>query len=131
MDAKQGRIILAAALAAALVSTPVTAAPLQCTFDHKLECGRGGCEPVDVVGIWSRIDQQRGSYARCSWRGCDVFVAGFTQSGAFTVIDVPGINVMAKLSAADWNLVEVGDPRHGRRDQLRVVPPGVVCAELG
>ncbi len=107
MDAKQGRMILAVALAAALVSRPITAAPLQCTFDRKLECGRRGCEPVDVVGIWSRIDQERGSYARCSWRGCDVFVAGFTQSGAFTVIDVPGISVIAKLSAAEWNLVEV------------------------
>jgi hypothetical protein len=66
MNAKQGRIILAVVLAAALVSRPVTAAPLRCTFDHKLECDRRGCEPVDLAGIWNRIDQERGSYARCN-----------------------------------------------------------------
>jgi hypothetical protein len=106
MNAKHGRI-LAVAIAVALVSRPVTAAPLQCTFDHKLECDHRGCEPVAVAGIWNRIDQERGSYTRCSRRGCDVYVAGFRQSGAFTVIDLPGINVMAKLSAAEGNLVEV------------------------
>jgi hypothetical protein len=108
MNAKQGRMILAVALAAALVSPPVTAAPLQCTFDHRLECDRRGCEPASVVGVWDQIDQVRGSYARCSSRGCDVYVAGFMQSGAFTVISLPGINVMAKLSVAARDLVEVG-----------------------
>jgi hypothetical protein len=109
MNAKQGRIMLAVALAAALVSPPVAAAaPLQCTFDHRLECDRRGCEPGSVVGVWDQIDQVRGSYARCSSRGCDVYVAGFMQSGAFTVINLPGINVMAKLSAAELDLVEVG-----------------------
>jgi hypothetical protein len=108
MNAKQGRIILAVVLAPALVSRPVTAAPLRCTFDHKLECDRRACEPVDSGGIWNRIDQERGSYARCNWRGCDTYVAAFRPSGVFTVIELPGINVMAKLSAAEGNLVEVG-----------------------
>jgi hypothetical protein len=109
MNAKQGRIMLAVALAAALVSRPVTATPLRCTFDHKLECDRRGCEPyVDTGGIWNQIDPERESYARCNWRGCDIYVAGFRPSGAFTVIDLPEINAMAKLSTTEQNLVEVG-----------------------
>jgi hypothetical protein len=108
MNAKQACIILVAALAAALVPPPVAAAPLQCTFDHRLECDRRGCEPASVVGIWDQIDQVRGSYARCSWRGCDAYAAGFMRSGAFTVISLPGINVMAKLSVPERDLVEVG-----------------------
>ena len=86
------------ALAAALLSGgPAFAAPVRCSIDTKFYCTPTQCLPVAAT-VWNIVDPAEGTYARCDQLGCDSYTAIFTQSGAVTVIDIPGRGVLGKLS---------------------------------
>ena len=91
-----------------LALTPCEAmAVTTCTIAEKLACGRAsGCKriPVSVV---IRLDVQNQTYSRCDAKGCDDYPSQFAPSGIFTVIDVPGRGMVAKMLGDGSEFVEV------------------------
>ena len=87
--------------ALALMTGQAAAAPLLCSIDRKVQCDRQGCVP-GVIGVYP----ERRTYSRCDAKGSDDYAAGFTRSGVFIAIDVPGTGMVAKLSDTG-GLVEI------------------------
>jgi len=48
--------------------------------------------------VFNRIDVDRGTYSRCDASGCDEYDAVLRSSGIFTLIEVPGRDILAKMS---------------------------------
>ncbi|MGH6769977.1 MAG: hypothetical protein ACRECO_13255 [Xanthobacteraceae bacterium] len=92
------RIIGFICITAALAGPATAQGTLDCRVTQKLSCAAGeGCTPVAAT-TWNVVDLARQTYARCDKKGCDSYPASLTRSGVFTVIDVPGRGMTAKIA---------------------------------
>ena len=91
---------MTAVLAFALTIAPVSvqAESLVCRWQQKQQCEPGSaCGALDATKMFVRVDPASGTYERCDSRGCDAYTASFTKSGAYTIIDLPGRGMFAKM----------------------------------
>ena len=92
-------IVLAAAFA--IVVGPAFAEPVRYTIDTKYYCTPDEACISWQTTVWNLIDRETGTYSRCDQQGCDTYTATFVLSGDFTVIEIPGRSILAKLSVLD------------------------------
>ena len=87
-------------------SVPALADPLRCEIAQKFSCSSAGCA-TGQIGIFNVIDVESGKFSRCDTKGCDDYSANFTRSGVYINVDVPGREMVAKLSVDGSQFVEV------------------------
>ena len=88
------------------LSSPAFAQTVTCQVSAKFSCAQTGCLEARLKA-WKVIDMSGQTYSRCDSRGCDKYDARFSRSGDFTVIDIPGHGVTAKLAANMSAFLEV------------------------
>ncbi len=80
---------------------------LRCKITAKHYCTADrGCSTTSAA-VFNRIDVDRGTYARCDANGCDEYDAVLSPSGVFTLIEVPGKDILAKMSRDGSMFLEV------------------------
>ena len=80
---------------------------LRCEIAAKHYCTADrGCSATSTP-VFNRIDIGRGTYARCDANGCDEYDAVLSSSGKFTLIEVPGRDILAKMSRDGSMFLEV------------------------
>ena len=95
-------LFLGAAVGSASAEAAVT-----CSIAEKSQCQAGtGCSAVQPT-IVIRLDMATNSYSRCDAKGCDDFVAQYSQSGNYINIALPERGMMAKLSMDGSSFTEV------------------------
>lgn len=88
-------------------SLGATAETYRCDISEKHVCDQGsGCQSVPST-IWNTVDTTRRTFSRCDRNGCDTYAATFTTSGLFTVIDVTGRGLIAKMAVDGSLFVEI------------------------
>src|SRR5262245_14440226 len=86
---------------------PKPSQTVTCQISVKFSCAaETGCGE-NRLGVWSVIDMQGQTYARCDSRGCDKYDARLSRSGVFIIIDVPSRGMTAKLAADMSAFLEV------------------------
>ena len=99
------RNVALAAILAALAS-PALGAEVRCDISSKFACSRSGC--VDnALGVWNLINFDAARFSRCDHNGCDHYSMSHTVSGIFTIIEVPGHAMLAKMTRDGSQYVEV------------------------
>jgi hypothetical protein len=99
-------------LAATLIPAGAAATPLRCTWTERSACGpENGCRPVPAA-TWALLDVDGREYQRCDAKGCDAYSAVISRSGAYTLVDLPGRGMFAKLGD-DGRATEVVSLGHG------------------
>lgn len=90
-----------------LLANPALGSTTRCEIIDKHYCeNAGGCKSV-APKVWNVVDFGRETYSRCDSQGCDEYPAQISQSGTFTIVDIPGRGTFAKLSADGASFVEV------------------------
>ena len=80
---------------------------LRCEIATKHYCTADrGCSAASTP-VFNRVDFNRGTYARCDAGGCDEYDAVLHSSGVFTLIEVPGKDILAKMSRDGSMFLEV------------------------
>ena len=80
---------------------------LRCEIAAKHYCTADrGCSATSTP-VFNRIDIDRGTYVRCNANGCDEYDAVLSSSGVFTLIEVPGRDILAKMSRDGSMFLEV------------------------
>ena len=80
---------------------------LRCEITTKHYCTADrGCSATSTP-VFNRINFNRETYARCDASGCDEYDAVLRSSGIFTLIEVPGKDILAKMSRDGSMFVEV------------------------
>jgi hypothetical protein len=87
------------AFVAIIAVTPTVAAAntVQCSFTTKVQCDPIGPCKVLKPGVKLTIDLTAKRYSRCDKAGCDTYDAVVTSSGLYTLIEVPGHAMFAKI----------------------------------
>jgi hypothetical protein len=91
-----GRLLAIAAIAVFIPDNAV-ANTVQCNFASKVQCDPIGPCRVLKPAVRLTIDLAAKRYSRCDRAGCDTFNAVVTPSGAYTLIEVPGHAMFAKI----------------------------------
>ena len=85
----------------------VDAQNFRCEITAKHYCTADrGCSATPTP-VFNRIDVDRGTYSRCDASGCDEYDAVLRSSGVFTLIEVPGKDILAKMSRDGSMFLEV------------------------
>ncbi len=88
-------------------SSMALAQELRCDIVTKFFCGAdSGCQKNEV-SVWNTVDLDTQEFSRCDQNGCDTYPVSTTPSGKFTIIDVPGHGMFAKMTADGSDYVEV------------------------
>ena len=98
------RIVMVLAMMAA--SLPVSAASLRCDNSAKYACRPSGCERIDNTN-WNMVDLDAGRFSSCDKNGCDHYNMAASYGGVFIYIDVPGREMLVKMSLDGSIYVEV------------------------
>lgn len=94
------KLMVAAVGLGCCLAASAFAQPMTCTISEKHYCTLGtGCSPA-VTAVWNTFDVAEATYSRCDRLGCDTYEATFSLSGVFTIIEVPGRGLLAKVSAS-------------------------------
>ncbi|WP_343546607.1 hypothetical protein [Sphingobium yanoikuyae] len=90
--------VLVAFIMTVTLATPALAKPLQCNWVEKNQCDAGkGCRKISAGTISVSLDTKTKEYKRCDRNGCDTYQANVHVSGAFTIFDLAGRGVFAKV----------------------------------
>jgi hypothetical protein len=92
--------------ALAILSAPASARPVRCAWTQKVQCDAdASCKALRPV-TWGVLDRAAKTYSRCDRAGCDTYPATLRQSGAYSIVDLPGRGAFAKV-AQDGTATEV------------------------
>ncbi len=87
-------------------SSMALAQEMRCDIAQKFACtASGGCQE-NVIKVWNTVDFDAQEFSRCDQNGCDTYTMSITPSGEFTIIDVPGHGMFAKMTADGSDYVE-------------------------
>jgi hypothetical protein len=93
--------------AVSFATIPSFAQQLRCEWSQKQQCDAGKACVASAPSVWATIDLGARRYQRCDRNGCDTYDVVVTKgAGVYTVIDLPGRGMLAKMHD-DGTAIEV------------------------